>query len=378
MVDARLPREPGVDDHPHPGHGQGGLGHRGREDHPAPVPARQHRVLHGRRCPPVHLEHLHVTEVPQLPGHPRDLPHPRQETEHVALPLGQRPPHHRRHMRQRRRVHPHPVRRPHRPRRRRPHHLDGVGDTLRRDHRRPAQQPRPALGVRRRRRGHQPQPGPQRRPHVEQERRRRVRVQMPLVALVEHHHVDARQLLVPLQPLQQDPGRDDLHARVPPDDPLAAHGVADARADLLAQQPGHPPRRRPRGDPPRLGDDHPPYRAAVQQPRQGQGHQRRLAGAGRCDEHRRAVPGQGLVQRGQGVAHGQRVQGVVTDHAPSVVRPRNAASRPRLSPARTRRSPTPGSGSRAVGTSRPTRRCSTRATPAPPGRPAGGPPPRRP
>lgn len=321
VVDARLPREPRVDDHPHARHGQGRLGHGGREHHPTPFTDRQHRVLHGRRRPPVHLQHLDVPETAQLPGHARDLAHARQEAQHVPRPLGQRPPYDRRDVRELRGIDPHAVRRAHRTRRRRPHDLHRMRDALRLHHGGVAQQPRPALGVGRRGRGHQAQLRPQGLPYVPQERGRRVRVQMPFVALVEHHRVHARQFLVALEPLEQHARGDDLHARVASHHPLAAHGVADARADLLAQQPRHPPGRRAGGDTAGLGDDDLPRGCAgIQQTREHQRDEGRLAGARRCHEDRRAVPLQSVAQRGQGAAYGKGVQGVVTDHAPSVVR----------------------------------------------------------
>ncbi len=260
VIHTWLPRQSAVHDDPHTRHRQRGLGHGRREDHPAPRTGRQHRVLYRRRRPPVHLEHLDPVQVPQLPRHARDLPDPGKEAEDIPLAFRERPPHHRCHMRQQYGVHPHPVRRPDGPHRRRPHDLHRVRHTRRLDHRRPAEQPGPPRGVGRRRGRHQPQLGPQRLPHVQEEGRRRVRVQMTLVALVEHHHVDARQLLIPLKSLQQHTGRDDLHARVAPHHALPAHGVADAVAGLLAEQPRHPARRGPGGDAPRLRDDDTAYR----------------------------------------------------------------------------------------------------------------------
>ncbi len=139
---------------------------------------------------------------------------------------------------------------------------------------------------------------------------------MPLVAFVEDDDVDARQLLVPLQPLQQHTGRDDLHACVPPHGPFAAHGEPHPLAGPLTQQPRHPPGRRPGRDPARLRHHDAPRGTAADQPRQDERYQRRLARAGRRHEHGGAGSFQGLGQGRQGGTHGQRVQGVVTDHAP--------------------------------------------------------------
>ena len=75
---------------------------------------------------------------------------------------------------------------------------------------------------------------------VQEERERGVGVQVAFVALVEHDHVHARQLLVPLEALQEHAGGDDLDHRVRADVALAADGVADP-----AHRAGR--RRAPRG-----------------------------------------------------------------------------------------------------------------------------------
>lgn len=320
MVGTRFPGEARVDDDPHARHRQGRLRHRGRQHDPAYVgrPG-EHRVLHDGRGAPVHLEHLCV-DPGELPGHPRDLPDTGQEAEHVPLPFREGPPYGRRHMRQQRRIHAHPVRRLHRPGGRRPDDLHRVRDPLGLDDRRIAQQPRPPLRVRRRRGGHQPQIGPDRLPYVEEEGGHRVGVQMALMALVDDHHVDPGQLLVPLEPLEQHPGGHDLHHGVPPDHALPAHGEADPPARLLPEQPGHPPGRRPRGDPARLGDHDPAHRSGPGQPGQDQRYEGRLAGAGRGAEDGDAPFVERALQGGDGGADGETVQGFGADHAPSVVR----------------------------------------------------------
>ncbi|OSY52422.1 hypothetical protein BG846_01927 [Streptomyces fradiae ATCC 10745 = DSM 40063] len=329
VVHPRLTGQARVDHDPHPRHRQGRLGDRRRQDHPPPPARRQHRLLHRGGRPAVHLEHLHPAQVRQQPRHTGDLTHTRQETQHVTVTLAQRPPHHPRHMRQQRRIHEHPVRRPHRLARRGPHDLHRVRRTRRRHDGRAAQQPRPPLGVRRRRGGHQPQLGPQRRPHVQQERRDRVRVQMPLMALVEDDHVHPGQLLVPLEALEQHAGRHHLDGGLPRHHPLAPHGEPDPAADLLAQQPRHAPGRSPRGDPPGLRHDHP--RAPL---RQRQRHQRGLARAGRRAQHRRPVPVQRPLQCGQGVPYGKALPLLLADHP--VTPPRRGG---RARPARTRTPP---------------------------------------
>nr|WP_245231914.1 hypothetical protein [Streptomyces filamentosus] len=140
------------------------------------------------------------------------------------------------------------------------------------------------------------------------------------MALVDDHDVDPGRLLVPLEPLEEHPGGHDLHHRLPPHHALAAHREADPFARPLAQQPGHPPRRRPRGDPARLGDQDPAHRAVPGQPGQHQWDERRLAGAGRGAQDGDAPVVERTPEGGHGGTDGQAVQGFGTDHAPSVVR----------------------------------------------------------
>lgn len=301
MVHARLARQPGVDHDPHPGHRQARLGHRGRQDDPAPgSTAPEHRVLHRRRGLPVQLQHVGV-QVGQLPGHPGDLADPGQEAQHIAPGhLGQRPPHRRRHMAEERRIDPHPVRRPYPARRRGV--VDGhrVHPALGGDHRGVVQQRRPRLYVGRRRSRHQPQIGPQGGPYVQQEGHRGVRVEMPLMALVEQDDIHPGQFLVPLQPLQQHARGHHLDHRVPGDPALTAHGESDPPAGLLAQQPRHPPGRRPRRHAPGLGDQHPHPRLGERQR-----HQRRLARSRRRGQRGAAVGLQRPQQVRDGRAHRQ-------------------------------------------------------------------------
>ncbi|MGY3683459.1 hypothetical protein ACVWXU_007082 [Streptomyces sp. TE33382] len=86
------------------------------------------------------LEHLRV-HPGELSGHPADLTDAGQEAQHISLPLGERPAHHRGHMRQQRRIDPHPVGRADRTRRRRPHHVHRMRHARGRHHRGIAQQP---------------------------------------------------------------------------------------------------------------------------------------------------------------------------------------------------------------------------------------------
>ena len=197
----------------------------------------------------------------------------------------------------------------------------GCDDPGRLDDRRVPEQPRPALGVRRRRRRHQAQLRPQRGPHVQQEGGRGVRVEVALVALVEDDDVDAGQLLVALQALEEHAGGDDLDARVSGPTRRSPRTVKPTRlARLLAEQPGHPAGGGPGRYPARLGDHDPPHRAVAEQPREHQRHQRGLARAGRRAQHGRPVPVERGQQLGHGLAYGQSVEGVGSHHALSVVR----------------------------------------------------------
>ncbi len=271
------------------------------------------------------LEHLRVHPVEQ-PRRPRDLPRTRQEAQDVALVPLQREPDRRRHVTQQGRIHPGAVRGPDPGRRRGELHRVPVALALApHDRRGPAavqdrEQLRPGPGVARRGGRDQLQLRPQRRPYVHQEGHRRVGVEMPLVALVEQHHVHARQLRIALEALQQDARRHHLDPGRGAGPSLAAHREADRAADLLAEQPGHPPGRRPHRHPPRLGHQHPADRSVPYEPRQRQRDQRRLAGAGRSGQHRRAALRERGEQLGDGMADGETVDCVVSDHALSLVR----------------------------------------------------------
>ena len=275
----------------------------------------------------------------QLPRDAGDLADAGEEAEHVPVALTQRPPHDGRDVVEQRRVDPGPVRGPDGARRRCPDHVHRVGHPVRLHHRCAAEEFGPGLGVGGGRGADQPQFGPQRRPYVQQEGERGVRVQVPFVALVEDDDIDARQLLVALQPLQQHAGGDHLDDRPGPGATLPAHRVADPASDGLAEQPGHPPGGGPYGEAARFGDQHPPHGPAVgEQPREGERHQRRLAGPGRGREDGGAVLLQCLVQGGQGGADGKFAPGGVHGGAqprsvtkiavPGISRPRSGDQPP--------------------------------------------------
>ena len=104
--------------------------------------------------------------------------------------------------------------------------------------------------------GEQPQVRAQPGAGVEQQREQQVGVEVPLVALVEHHGARAGQLRVGEQPAQQQPGRHHLDPGAGRRPGVAAHRVADALADVLAEQRRHPGGRGAGGEPARLGDQH--------------------------------------------------------------------------------------------------------------------------
>ncbi len=296
MVDAGLTGQTRVDHDADARDGERGLGHRRGEHHPAAPGGGEHGVLHRGGRPAVHLEHVHAVrgQAGQDAGDAGDLTDAGEEAEDVAVPLGQRAADHPGDVGQQGGVDAGAVRRPHRPRRRRPHRVDRVGGAVRLHHGGVVEEPRPALGVGGGRGGDQPQLGAEVLPDVQQEGRRGIGVQMALVAFVQHDGVHPGELLVALQPLQQDAGGDHLDAGAGGDGAVAADRVADRPADVLAQQPGHPAGGGPGGDPARLGHHHlaarPAGRAAlVGQPGEGEGDERGLAGSRRRAEDGRAV-----------------------------------------------------------------------------------------
>ena len=295
MVGPRPPREPGVDDDPHPRHRQARLGDR-RRQHDAAAFARpaEHGVLVRRVLPAVQRQDLGVHAGPTLhlteaAGDVVDLPATGQEHEHVTGRLGHGPSHHRGHVVEERRLHPHPARRRDGTRGRAPDDVDGVhrvggGDDG------SVEGDRQVVGGRRGGRREQAQVRAQGGARVDAEGQREVGVEVALVALVEDDGVDALELRVALQSGHEQPRRDDLHPGLRSGAPLTADRVADAPAHRLAEQPRHPLGRGADGDAARLGDEDPP----ADRPGQREGHQRRLAGTGGSDED----GGPALVQRG--------------------------------------------------------------------------------
>ena len=234
-----------------------------------PPPGGQRRVLDGGRGPAVQLQHLRARPPPSMPGHPGDLADAGQEAQHVAVALGQRPPHD---VPRRASSSAGSTRMPcggrTGARRRRPH-APPPGARLPRASTTgaPPSSAAQAGGVGGRGGRDQPQLGPQRGAYVQQEGQRGVRVQVPFVALVEQDGVDARAA----------PGRAAAVAAARRWSPPRPRCAADTRrsprtvkptrsAGLLAQQPRHPPGRRPDRHPPRLGHQHPPRRPGGRRP----------------------------------------------------------------------------------------------------------------
>lgn len=140
------------------------------------------------------------------------------------------------------------------------------------------------------------------------------------MALVEQDHVHARQLGVALEPLEEDARGHHLDPGRRSGPPLAAHREADRATDLLAEQPRHPPGRRPHRHATGLGHQDPPSPAVPHESRERERHQRRLARAGRRGQHGRTAPVERGQQLGDGMADGKTVESVMSDHALSLVR----------------------------------------------------------
>jgi hypothetical protein len=195
-------------------------------------------------------------------------------------------------------VHTQPVGRNDRPGRWAPDQIDRIRCTVGSDDRYGlacCEDGREPLGLGGRRGGDQAHVGAKGGAHVDEEGEREVGVEVPFMALIEHNGGYTGQVGIVLQPLDEQPGSDDLDPRSRPNAPLPAYRIADRGADLLADQRGHPARRGSCGDPSRLGDNNP----AAQAPGEGKWQQGGLARAGRRDEHRRAAPINLVEQRGQ-------------------------------------------------------------------------------
>ena len=143
-----------------------------------------------------------------------------------------------------------------------------------------------ARGLERRRRECHEQVVAQRRTRVQRKRQRQVRVQVPLVELIDDQGRYPGQLRVTLQAAQRHARRHHLHARALTDARIPTHRIADLPADLLAEQTGDPASGSPRGHPARLRDENPAARACFSQRHRHRGRQqRRLTRARRRRDH---------------------------------------------------------------------------------------------
>ena len=95
VVDPRHAREAGVDDDPHPRHGQRALRDGRRQDDPAATPLPQRTVLLGAGLPPEQRQDVDPvgTAAAHRTGDDLDLPLAGQEDEDVAVGLGERAAH---------------------------------------------------------------------------------------------------------------------------------------------------------------------------------------------------------------------------------------------------------------------------------------------
>ncbi len=171
------------------------------------------------------------------------------------------------------------------------------------DHRRVHQrgQPRAVGGGRHRQ---QPQFRPQRALQVEAEGQREIGVQRALMHLVEHHRGDPVQPRIGLQPADQQALGHHLDAGRGGDRAVQPGAVADGLADGSAEQAAMRAAAARVGQAPRLQHHDAPV-AAPGALKQGQRHQRGLAGAGRGDQYGVGPGRQRRPQGGQRVGHGK-------------------------------------------------------------------------
>ncbi len=144
--------------------------------------------------------------------------------------------------------------------------------------------------------------------HLAQQHVREVRVEGPLVELVEDHEAHPGEFRVPLETAREDALRHDLHAGAGTHAGLEAHPVARRRADVLPEVLREARRDGPRRDPAWL--EH--HDGAPVQPRlvqEFEGHDGALARAGRgLQQHQRVRPQRGA-QVGEDVVDGQGHEG---------------------------------------------------------------------
>ncbi|AFC31785.1 hypothetical protein PM3016_5057 [Paenibacillus mucilaginosus 3016] len=238
---------------------------------------RQRRILRLLRQHPVERRHLDAgaeTALRKQPGRPADLPGAGQEDEQIAFLLRERLYDHA----GRRRLDA-PVRRTGQIAR-----LNREAAPLARHDRRPAEQLRHRFGFQGRRHDEQAQVLAKHALRLQAERQAEIRLQVPLVELVEDQQADVLERRVALQHPRQDTFRNDLDARLGAHLRVEPHPVADRGADGFAERPGHEPGGRTGGEAPGLEHDD----LASVQPRgvqQGQRHPGRLTRSGRGDQN---------------------------------------------------------------------------------------------
>ena len=173
-------------------------------------------------------------------------------------------------------------------------HAESFGPDF--DHRRVAEQSRDTRAIHGRRHDQDAQAGTQSALDIQRQREAEIAVEGTFVKLVEYDGGDARQFRIIEDHPREDAFGDNLDSRLGRKPSLHTDRVTDGAADLFAQQLRHATRRRACGQPARLQQQDSPI-ATPRRRKKRQRHQRRLAGAGRRDEHCRVA---GFQRRQQG------------------------------------------------------------------------------
>lgn len=295
-IEARHPRQAGVDHHPYAVDGQAGLGDVGRQHHLARAPRR--RLDGGALGGEVELamqraeQHLGASAkgFAQAFVNAADLGLAGKKDQHAAAFLRQRLEH--------RLLHPRldelaGLRRPS------PADIHREHAALAAHHRRFAEQRRKTLALqgRRHHQHFQRRLVAQQFAAIESQRQGQVGIQAALVEFVEDHQADTVQRRVVLQATGKDTLGDHFDAGLRADPALQADPVADGLADLFAQLGGQPLGRGPRRQAPRFEHED----ALAGEPglvEQGQRHAGGLAGARRGFQNGLVLCAKGLAQGG--------------------------------------------------------------------------------
>ena len=191
---------------------------------------------------------------------------------------------------------------------------NGEGAPLALDQRRVAQERAHPRAVERRRHDEKAQVLAQRALRVESQREPEIGVERALVELVEQHRRDALERGIVEDHAGEHALGDDLDPRPRRDEALQAHTQADGLADLFAERRGHARRGGARGEAARLEDDE-LFRPGPRLLEERERDARRLARAGRGDQHGARMCGERGAKRRQRVVDRQRRDGV-GHHAP--------------------------------------------------------------